>query len=113
VDFDAVARVLELDGLLARLPHTLSGGQRQRVAIGRALLCGPDVLLLDEPLAGTEEALKERVLDYVSRILQGWGIPTIYVTHDPSAVRQLAQHVVVLGQGRVVKQGTPAEVLGS
>jgi molybdate transport system ATP-binding protein len=111
VDLAAVTRVLELDGLLDRLPHTLSGGQRQRVAIGRALLCGPDILLLDEPLAGTEEALRERVLEYVSRIVQSWGIPTVYVTHDPAAVRQLAQHVVVLEHGRVVRQGPPANAL--
>jgi len=111
VDFAAVTRVLELDDLLTRLPHTLSGGQRQRVAIGRALLCGPDILLLDEPLAGTEEGLRERVLDYVSRIVQSWGIPTVYVTHDPAAVRQLAQHVVVLEHGRVARQGPPTAAL--
>jgi len=111
IDLNSVARVLELEGLLQRMPHTLSGGQRQRVAIGRALLCGPDVLLLDEPLAGTEEALKERVLDYVSKIVQSWGIPTLYVTHDLRTVRQLAPHMIVLDRGKVVATGQTAELL--
>jgi molybdate transport system ATP-binding protein len=111
VDLDSVARVLELDGLLQRLPHTLSGGQRQRVSIGRALLCGPDVLLLDEPLAGTEEVLRQRVLEYVARIVQSWGIPTIYVTHDMRAVRELAQQVVNVFEGRVELSGPTTDLV--
>jgi len=69
------------------------------------------VLLLDEPLAGTEEALKERVLDYVSKIVQSWGIPTLYVTHDLRTVRQLAPHMIVLDRGKVVATGQTAELL--
>ncbi len=108
---DPVARVLELENLLERLPHTLSGGQRQRVAIGRALLCGPDLLLLDEPLAGTDDALKERVIDYVARVVQSFRIPTLYVSHDARAVQQLAEHVIHIAGGKIERAGPACEVL--
>lgn len=111
LDIASVTHVLELDKVLERMPHTLSGGQRRRVAIGRALLCGPEVLLLDEPLAGLDEPLKLRVFDYVKRILSVSRVPTVYVTHDAADVRQLAEHVIVLQRGRVTATGTPAEVL--
>jgi molybdate transport system ATP-binding protein len=77
------------------------------VALGRALLCGPELLLLDEPLASVDERLKQRVLDYVEQILKEWRIPTLYVTHDPQEVRRLAQQVIVLRDGRVVAVGMP------
>ena len=91
VDFERVVEVLELRDLLPRLPHTLSGGQKQRVALGRALLCGPRLLLLDEPLAGVDDELKSRVLDYVERVLAEWRIPTLYVTHNAAELERLAR----------------------
>jgi len=111
VSFERAAAVLELADLLDRLPHTLSGGQRQRVALGRALLCGPELLLLDEPLAALDVALKHRVLDYVEQIVNEWHIPTLYVTHNPGDVRRLAQRVIALREGRVNGAGLPGAVL--
>src|SRR5262249_14651782 len=111
VDLARVVETLGLGEVLERRPHTLSGGQRQRVALGRALLCGPDLLLLDEPLASVDDALKHRVLDYLEEVLHTWRVPTLYVTHNPDEVRRLARLVVAIHEGRVRAVGTPGEVL--
>lgn len=103
VEFDRAIEVLELAGLLDRLPHTLSGGQRQRVALGRALLCGPELLLFDEPVASIDEDLKVRVLDYVEQVVREWQIPTIYVTHDLREVDRMAQWFVLVEHGKAVR----------
>lgn len=113
IGFDRVCEVLELQPLLLRKPGRLSGGERQRVAIGRALLSDPELLLLDEPLASLDLALRERVLGYLERVLNEWSIPIIYVSHSQSEVRRLADWVVVLERGRVVAAGPPAEALAA
>jgi molybdate transport system ATP-binding protein len=106
VDINSVIRVLELADVLDRYPHTLSGGQRQRVGLGRAVLCGPELLLLDEPLSSVEESLKVRVLDLIERVLTEWSMPTLYVSHDADEVSRVAGAVVRLDSGRVVEAKT-------
>ncbi len=106
-----VIEVLELGDLLARYPRNLSGGEKQRVALGRSLLSGPQLLLLDEPLAALDEALKDRILTYFQRVVAEWHVPTIYVSHSPAEVCRVADHVIVLEQGRVGQVGRPADVL--
>lgn len=111
IGLEEVARTLDLEPLLDRAPDTLSGGQRQRVALGRALLCAPDLLMLDEPLTGMDEPLKEHVVEYLERVRQRWGVPLLLVSHDQVLVRRLAERVVVLDGGRVVDQGPTGETL--
>ena len=111
IDLAKVVQVLELETLLDRPPATLSGGQQQRVALGRAILRGPELLLLDEPLAALDDALKHRVLVYLERAIETWRIPTLFVSHDQADVRRLAETVVVLEHGRVVASGPTATTL--
>jgi molybdate transport system ATP-binding protein len=105
VDFERVVQILEIGQLLRRAPHTLSGGQQQRVALGRAILRGPKLLLMDEPLTGLDEGLKDRVLSYLERALAEWRMPTLFVSHDQADVRRLAEAVVVLDEGKVIETG--------
>jgi len=107
VDFARAVDVLEIGPLLGRYPQNLSGGERQRVALGRALLSGPELLLMDEPLASLDERLKMRILVYLERVVRELNVPTLFVTHGQGEVRRLAGWVVVLEKGRVVASGTP------
>ncbi len=110
IDVGRVLRVLELDDLRHRDVSALSGGERQRVALGRALCSGPEILLLDEPLAGLDLPLRRRILPYLMRVREEFSTPTIYVSHDASEVAMLAEEVVVLERGRFVARGGPHEV---
>ena len=108
---DVVMSMLEIEGLLDRSVAQLSGGERQRVALARALMSSPELLLLDEPLAAVDVERRRRILPYLERVRDQLAVPIVYVTHDAAEVRLLADHVVVLDQGRVVRSGAPATVL--
>ena len=111
LDFARVVEVLEIGPLLQRSPRNLSGGERQRVALGRALLSGPELLLMDEPLASLDAPLRDRVLSYLERAVAEWNIPTLFVTHAQAEVRRAAQWMVLLEKGRLVGTGTPEDAL--
>ena len=101
-DLDRVVGMLEIDGLLDRRVTDLSGGERQRVALGRALMSGPSLLLLDEPLAAVDVPLRRRILPYLQRVRDELTVPIIYVSHDREEVDELADVVVNVDAGRVV-----------
>ncbi len=108
--FEHVVGVLEIAALTDRGISTLSGGEKQRVALGRALLAAPRLLLLDEPLAGLDAPLRERLLPYFIRVRDEFSIPMIYVTHSPDEVMALCDEVLLLERGRVGYQGAPAAI---
>lgn len=109
LDLDAVVTMLEIAPLIGRGVGMLSGGERQRVALARALMSAPDLLLLDEPLAAVDFELRRRILPYLERVRDSLGVPIVYVTHDRDELRRLAEHVIVLERGSVVRSGTPGE----
>jgi molybdate transport system ATP-binding protein len=110
----SLAQVVELLGiahLLERRPERLSGGERQRVAIARALATSPRLLLMDEPLAALDQARKQEILPYLERLHDELAIPVLYVSHSPDEVARLADHIVLMEDGRAVAQGPLTETL--
>lgn len=109
-----IAAMLDRVGLpdmAHRYPGALSGGERQRVAIARALVLKPRAVLLDEPLANVDVALKQELLDLFSEVLTEYEVTTIYVTHDLSEAMALGERAAVLEAGRIVQKGTADEFL--
>ena len=102
---------LEIRPLLDRFPVSLSGGEKQRVALARALATRPRLLLLDEPLASLDAALRGRVLPYLMRIREEWKVPCVYVTHNVGEALAIAEQLVLLRDGAIEAQGAPADLL--
>ncbi|TDT75243.1 molybdate transport system ATP-binding protein [Litoreibacter halocynthiae] len=108
---DGGLAVLGIEHLLERYPRDLSGGEAQRVAIARALTSQPKVLLMDEPLAALDDARKTEFLPYLQALVAKTSIPVFYVSHAMSEVAQLADHLVVMRDGRVARSGALAQLL--
>lgn len=105
-----MADFLEIGHLLKRGPNRLSGGERQRVALARALVLKPYVLLLDEPLSALDRATRSRIQEELKRIHAELGVTIIHITHDLAEAFFLAQHLVVMKDGRILQEGSPDDV---
>ena len=112
VDVPDLNHLLGLTTLMDRRVSGLSGGERQRVALARALYSGPDVLLLDEPLAAVDLARRRLIVDALVAIRDELHVPLVYVTHSPDEARAIADYAIVLDEGKVVAAGAPGDVLG-
>ena len=110
IGFDHVIQLLELEPLLQRRVSYLSGGEQQRVAIGRALLTSPQLLLMDEPLASLDQQRKKEIVPFIQKLNRELNIPVLYVSHDLHEILQLANHMVLIKEGRVAATGPIQEV---
>ncbi|MGY0195200.1 sulfate/molybdate ABC transporter ATP-binding protein [Leptothrix sp. BB-4] len=110
---DAVAerwlRDFHLEAVADHLPHQISGGQRQRTALARALVNEPCALLLDEPFAALDRALRRQLRRELKALQQDLRLPMLLITHDDEDVAELAEQVVHLQHGRVVEAPLPAD----
>lgn len=105
-----VARMLEMEHLLDRMPSELSGGQRQRVAIGRAIVKDPKVFMFDEPLSNLDAALRSRTRQEIANLHRRIKKAMVFVTHDQTEAMTLADRIVVMNQRRIEQIGTPLQV---
>ncbi len=102
--------LVEMSNYGNRKVHELSGGERQRVALARSLAPEPRLLMLDEPLASLDRALRETLQGQVRNILKEIGLTSLYVTHDRDEAFSMADRLVFMNQGKVIQIGTPEEV---
>ncbi len=105
-----VAELLGLDGLLERKPSQLSGGQQQRVALGRAIIAETPVCLMDEPLSNLDAQLRQEMRREIRGLQQKLGVTMVYVTHDQTEAMSMADQVILLREGRIEQDASPAEL---
>jgi iron(III) transport system ATP-binding protein len=102
--------LVHLDDLKDRFPHQLSGGQQQRVALARGIVMEPPVFLLDEPLSNLDAKLRSQMRRELKELHRALQITMLYVTHDQREAFEMATRIVILNEGRVEQEGTPAEI---
>ena len=107
---DLMIRLLELSKVRNQKPASLSGGEMQRTAIGRALIKRPEIFLMDEPFSSLDAPLRMKLRVMIKRIHQEMWTTFIYVTHDMQEAMSLATKLVVMKDGMIVQEGTPAEI---
>lgn len=110
VHFETVVDSFSLQDLLSMYPSQLSGGQKQRVALGRALLCQPQLLILDEPMSALDNASKRDLYPFLEKIHSLLTIPVIYVSHNIREILRLGDHLVLMRDGSVIACGDLVEL---
>ena len=107
---DDMLDLVQLRPFADRFPHELSGGQQQRVAVARALIFGPPVILMDEPLGALDKKLRESMQFEIKRLQESLGTTVVYVTHDQDEALTMSDRVAVMRDGRIEQIGRPSEL---
>ncbi|HNW86070.1 MAG TPA: ABC transporter ATP-binding protein [Candidatus Limiplasma sp.] len=106
----SILRLVEMEGMEARMTNQLSGGQQQRIALARALVVEPGVLLFDEPLSNLDAKLRVSMRTEIRRIQQTLGITAIYVTHDQSEAMSISDTIIIMNKGEIAQMGSPMTI---
>ena len=101
----------EGEQILKSCPFEMSGGMNQRIAIAAATAMHPDLLLADEPTSALDVTIQRQIIDELLRLRERYGMAVILVTHHIGVVREMADRVIILNQGRIVETGSVSEVL--
>ncbi len=105
--------IMELTELQNHYPVTLSGGQQQRIALARALVSKPKLLLLDEPMSALDKEMRSKIQDYILQIHKNYQLTILLVSHDISEIYKLSENMIVLEDGKITKQGSPATLFSN
>ena len=112
---ERVRRILRKTGMevehAERYPHMFSGGQRQRIAVARAIITGPELLVLDEPVSALDLSVQAQVLNLLKDLQDEFGLTYLFITHNISVMRFFADHVMVMYLGRCVEFGSAEQIL--
>ncbi len=109
---DELLRRFKLDAMRDEFAGNLSGGQRKLLEMARALMVAPEMVMLDEPMAGVNPALTQSLLGHVKSLRED-GMTVLFVEHDMDMVRDISDWVVVMAQGRIIAEGTPDEIMAN
>lgn len=112
-DVEELLEIMEISGLRTQKPAQLSGGQQQRVALARTLVQKPKLLLLDEPLSALDRPMRIRLQEYLRKVHEKYQLTTIMVTHDPSEALRLADRIIAIEGGQIVREAKPTEFFGN
>jgi oligopeptide transport system ATP-binding protein len=107
----ALAEVHLDPALRNRYPHEFSGGQRQRIAIARAIILKPKLVVLDEPTSALDRQVQKQIVELLRELQKVHDLSYLFISHDLAVVRAMADHIMVMKDGRLVEQGSPDEVL--
>jgi molybdate transport system ATP-binding protein len=99
--FEQIINLLGLERYLSQFPNSLSGGEQQRVSIGRALLSDPKLLLMDEPLSALDKSKKSEIMPFLEILRDTLHLPMVYVSHDMDEIEQIADHLVLIDEGKI------------
>ena len=105
-----VLQFIDLVQLRDEYASTLSGGQRKLLELGRTLMCGPQMILLDEPGAGVNRVLMRKLVDNIQVLCHEQGITFLLIEHDMDLVTRLCNPVIVMSEGRQIAEGAPEEI---
>lgn len=101
---EEIINALHLRPLLTRQTTSLSGGERQRVALGRTLLSCPQLIIMDEPLSGLDETIKQQIIPDLQKIFRQFAIPTIFTSHSQAEMREMTEELLVMAEGHIQQQ---------
>ncbi|NLY42796.1 MAG: ATP-binding cassette domain-containing protein [Clostridiaceae bacterium] len=105
-----IAKTLEIEDILGKIPHYLSGGQKKKVALAGALSMSPELLIMDEPFDGLDPKSKKEMIELINALNRDRGVTTIITTHDVNIVTYIADLIYIINKGRIVSSGDPEEI---